>query len=248
LRELVWMEGAGNRFALHDSLTQGALERPAERIQELAGGPRQPDGLLVLEADEDAGVRMTVYNRDGSRPEACGNGLRCLALAAVDAGHVRPGETFSVATDGGVRRAHVDSELSVRVSMGAGRVVGTHTFSLHGQQVQGIECEVGNPHVVLVRPSLTDAEVTGFGPEIERDERFPRGTNVEFVVGSGSRLRARVWERGVGETAACGTGACAIAIALAPPLPVEVCLPGGTLIVDREDGELWLTGPVVRLA
>lgn len=241
------MEGAGNRFALHDSLAHGALEDPAERIQELAGDPRQPDGLLVLEGDEGARVRMTVYNRDGSRPEACGNGLRCLALAAVDAGHAREGETFSVATDGGVRRARVDPEAGVRVSMGAGRVVGTHAFSLHGQRVEGIECDLGNPHIVLVRPALTDAEVAGFGPEIERDNRFPRGINVEFAVGSGNQFRARVWERGVGETAACGTGACAIALALASSLPVEVDLPGGVLTVDREDGELWLAGPVLRL-
>lgn len=238
---MIWVEGAGNRFALVDAIDGDAPADPPSTAVELASDPRRPDGLLLLDRDAAGHVRMTVYNRDGSRPEACGNGLRCVAWAAVEAGHAPRGTEFQVATDAGIRRACVDDD--VRVSMGAGRRVGTH--QLDG--LVGIECDLGNPHLVLHAGSWSDDQVETLGPRYERDPRFPRGTNVEFVVGAGTRFTARVWERGVGETAACGTGACAIAVALAEALPVEVDLPGGLLTVDRVGDELWLQGPVARL-
>jgi len=238
---VIWVEGAGNRFALVDTIGGDTPADPAAAAIELASDPRCPDGLLVLDRDDAGRLRMTVYNRDGSRPEACGNGLRCVAWAAVEAGHAPRGVEFEVATDAGVRRARVDG--TVRVSMGAGRRVATH--ELDG--LVGVECDIGNPHLVLRADSWGDAQVASLGPRYERDPRFPRGTNVEFVVGAGASFTARVWERGVGETAACGTGACAIAIALADALPAEVTLPGGMLTVDRVGDELWLEGPVARL-
>ena len=248
MSSLVWIEGTGNRFALHDALIHGPLPAPASVARELAEDARRPDGLLVLDGDGSGSVRMTVYNRDGSRPEACGNGLRCVARAAVDGGHAPEGELFTIATDGGVRRARVDRDGSVSVSMGVGRRVRVHSIEADGERFEGVECDLGNPHLVLHRPDLIDGEVVRLGPALERDPRFPRGINVEFVTGSGARFQARVWERGVGETAACGTGACAIALALATSLPAEVSLPGGVLIVDRQEGELWLAGAVNTIA
>jgi diaminopimelate epimerase len=242
--DLVWIEGAGNRFALHDTLVHGSLVSPAAVARELADDARRPDGLLVLDRDPGGAVRMTIYNRDGSRPEACGNGLRCVARAAVDAGHSPRGEVFPIATDAGTRQGLVDARGATRVSMGVGRRLATHVLEVDGERLEGIECDLGNPHLVLARPALLDEEIARLGPRLERDPRFPRGTNVEFVTGGGTRFAARVWERGVGETAACGTGACAIALALATELPAEVVLPGGTLTVDRDGDELWLAGPV----
>lgn len=241
--DLVWIEGAGNRFALR----VGAPEDPAAAVRALAGDPRRPDGLLVLEVQPGGAPRMTIYNRDGTRPEACGNGLRCVARHAVDRGLAPGGEEFTIETDAGPRRALVDRTGRTHVSMGPGRRVADHVLELSGERVAAVECDLGNPHLVLPRPALLDEEVERWGPLLERDPRFPAGTNVEFAAGEGRHFRARVWERGVGETAACGTGACAVALALATELPAEVELPGGTLVVDRRGGELWLEGPVRRL-
>ena len=243
--ELTWVAGTGNRFALHDALRAGALEDPAALARDLADDPRRPDGLLVVDRDGDDRLRMTIYNRDGSRPEACGNGLRCVAWYGVRAGHEATGVEFSINTDAGVRRALVGGEP--RVSMGAGRKLGEHGLELGGEVLTGYECDLGNPHLVLVRDALRDEEVTRWGPDLQSDPRFPAGINVEFVVVHADRFEARVWERGVGETAACGTGACAIALALTESLPATVDLPGGRLTIDRADGELWLAGAVEEL-
>ncbi len=243
MTELVWIEGAGNRFALIDAVGTPAPEDPSALARELAS---DVDGLLVLDRGSEPALRMVIYNADGTRPKASGNGLRCLAHYAADAGHAPRGRTFTIETDAGLRQAYVEPGGSTRVSMGRGRRVGVHAIEYSGERLEGIECDLGNPHLVLRREALTDDEVEGLGPRLQRDPRFPGGINVEFAAGEGCRFQARVWERGVGETAACGTGACAIAIALAERLPVEVQLPGGTLVVDRSEGELWLAGPVDR--
>lgn len=244
MSELVWIEGAGNRFALFDALRYGELLHPAPLARELALDERRPDGLLLLDRDGEGRLRMTIFNRDGSRPAACGNGLRCIASYAVDAGHAARGEEFELATDAGLRQGLVTRDDSARVSMGRARVIGEHDLELDGVTLRGIEVDMGNPHLVLERERLSDEEVGDWGPRLERDPRFAQGTNVEFVVREPGGLRVRVWERGVGETAACGTGACAVAAALAPSLPVTVRLPGGALEISEQAGELWLEGPV----
>lgn len=242
--DLTWVAGTGNRFALHDALKSGVLEDPASLARELSADVRRPDGLLAVDRDEAGRLRMTIYNRDGSRPQACGNGLRCVAWYGVRAGHAQAGVEFPIATDAGVRRALVAGEP--RVSMGAGQRVAEHALDLGGALVTGHECDLGNPHLVIVRDALRDEDVLTWGPALQ--ERFPAGINVEFVVVHPDRFEARVWERGVGETAACGTGACAIALALANTLPAAVDLPGGRLTIDMADGELWLSGAVEELA
>ena len=247
MSEPAWIEGAGNRFALLDALSGGPPADPPGLARALGSDPRRADGLLVLDRDASGRLAMTVWNRDGSRPEACGNGLRCLARYAAEAGHAPIGRPFEIATDAGVRRAVVSAGGGTRVSMGRPRRLGEHAVELGGERVRGIAVDLGNPHLVLPRRTLCDAEVAIHGARLERDPRFPGGTNVEFVVAGGSRLVARVWERGVGETAACGTGACAAAAVLAASLPAMVELPGGVLEVSEEDGELWLAGPVAPL-
>jgi len=244
-----FLAGTGNRFLLVDGILGPSPDDPAALARESAArDPRHPDGVLLLDREGGGRLRMTVFNRDGSRPEACGNGLRCAAHYAVGAGHAS-GPELELVTDAGPRRARVLGSQRVEVSMGAARVGPRLGLRLDGEALEGAVVDLGNPHLVLAREALRDREVLDWGPRLERDPRFPHGTNVEFVVAHPDHLRLRVWERGVGETAACGSGACAAAAVLAPGgrWPVRVVLPGGELEVDLRDGELWLTGGVERL-
>lgn len=245
--------GTGNRFLLVDTILGPRPEDPA-RLARDARIREGLDGVLVVDRDGAGRVRMVIHNADGSRPEACGNGLRCVAAWAARAEHV-DAPTFELATDAGVRRARVDG-ASVEVSMGPARVGAEETLDLEGRApARGTFVDMGNPHFVLFDvlsdPASDDATFTRLGPLLERHPRFPHGANVEFVSGEPDEpgaLRVRVWERGVGETAACGTGACAVAaVAVArgrASWPAAVDLPGGRLLVTDRDGELWLSGAV----
>lgn len=260
----VRLEGAGNRFLLVDALAGPPPQDPAALARAAcATDPFRPDGLLVLGRARSGELCMAIFNRDGSRPEACGNGLRCLAWYAVEAGHT-PAGAFTVHTDAGARGVRVDAGAQgggdggeeVRVAMGRAILgpplpVGQDVAgSGGGGGDHGVPVDVGNPHLVLWRGTLDEHEVEALGPRLEHHPHFPDGTNVEFAARrpDGS-LAARVWERGVGQTAACGTGACAVAAVGAErqglPWPVRVAMPGGLLTVDRDaSGELWLAGPV----
>jgi diaminopimelate epimerase len=214
---------------------------------------RQLDGVLAMETCAGADVRMVVYNADGSRPEACGDGLLCVAAHAAGE---RDGPV-GVVTDSGARRVEVRSPTAegrpARGSLGPARVVETDVeLELGSTSVRATLVDVGNPHCVLFVDELSDALVAELGPALERHERFANGTNVELVETADDALRARVWERGVGETRACGTGACALAAAAVESgratWPVRVDYPGGRLVVDRaDDGEVWMEGTVRRL-
>ena len=183
------------------------------------------DGLIRV----GPGPTMELYNADGSRAETSGNGLRCLALAVVDAG-METGPQFTVATDAGPRRLTVGDDGLVTVEMGRPAVDGQHV-------------DLGNPHVVVPvdRPEDVDLGQAAAG--------YP-GVNVEFFTpGPGpDHVTMRVWERGVGETMACGSGACAVAVvARAKGLVgdrVTVRQPGGDVVVEiGGDGQVRLTGP-----
>lgn len=239
------LSGAGNRFVLVDALRGPAPADAAGLARACAGDPFRPDGLLVLDRAPDGALRMAVYNRDGSRPEACGNGLSCVARYAVAAGHAAAG-TFAVHTDAGRRTARVDADAA-HVSMGRARLGAPETLRVEGTTLETRPVDVGNPHLVVVRDALRDEELPRWGPLLSAAR--PGGANVELVAVAGGRLEARVWERGVGETAACGSGACAAAAVAvdggALGWPVRVAMPGGVLEVDRgPDGELWLASPV----
>jgi len=128
----------------------------------------------------------------------------------------------------------------------------TEPFEIDGRSFKASAVSMGNPHLVLfVEEDPADVDVRDLGPRIELDSRFPQATNVEFVALEGDVLRARVWERGSGETMACGTGACAVAVAANEaglvPSRAEVRFPGGALIVERTEGDVLLTGPAERV-
>ncbi len=265
------VSATGNTFALIDAFDESQLgDAPALAIAmckaggrsvpgvqsprgghfELDGALERPlDGMLVLAPSSCADVRMILYNADGSRPETCGNGLRATAMIARRNGRVG-GDSFAIESDAGVRSAeiHDGRELEVRVSMGVPKVEAARTtIETSRGPVEATLVDMGNPHCVLFVSDVDGAPVDTLGPELEVHPRFPARTNVEFASVDRDRVRLRVWERGVGETAACGSGACAAAVATLTAgrghVPIEVELPGGKLAIEWDGrGEVFLRG------
>jgi diaminopimelate epimerase len=263
--QLHLMSGAGNRFAVVDAFTQALpADMPQLARDVCAAVEPKVDGLLVAARPTRGGdCAMILYNADGSRPETCGNGLRCIAKLVRDQGHVTRDE-FVIETDAGPCAAMVDRDQGqvtrARVHMGTPRIIARDVAIALAPDdtVRGTLVDVGNPHCVVFVDDERTAPVTTRGPRIERHALFPRGTNVEFLAVRNARVHVRVWERGVGETQACGSGACAAAVAAVERglarFPVRIELPGGTLEVDDDrakDGDrattggVFLTGPVV---
>jgi diaminopimelate epimerase len=249
------LAGAGNLFAVATS--EELAGRPAAEVAREWCLREGLDGLLeVRPAAGDGDVGMVIWNADGSRAEACGNGLRCVALFARERG-LAPGDRLRVETDGGTRAVELlrrgGAVIGARASLGRARILESQTEIplAAGAPVRAVLVDVTNPHCVVFVAQDELGRITELGPALARHPRFPAGTNVELAApGPGAaRFTARVFERGVGETAACGTGAAAIALAAAETgrgaLPLAVVLPGGTLEVDRDrEGQVWLTGPV----
>jgi diaminopimelate epimerase len=242
----VKLEGLGNDFVVVDA-TRGPVTVDAEVSRRLCDRRRGigADGVLLLEASDRALCRMSIFNADGSRPEMCGNGLRCVVRYLRDADPETP-RRFDVETDAGLR-AVVDHGDAVEIDMGALHDHGVRdlpALDLSGQLV-----DVGNPHLVLFGAFDRDAAAE-LGPTIERDPQFPHGVNANFAtIEAPDRLRLFVWERGCGLTEACGTGACATVAAgwrtgrLAGGAAVEVRLPGGALTISGSPAQITMRGP-----
>ena len=225
------------------------------------------DGLLVLEsaADAAADFKMRYHNADGSEAEMCGNGIRCMARFALEIGATDKRE-LAWETGGGLVRTEVleqgETESTVRVNMGpprlapaevpvvgVGDMVREQPFAVDGTSLDLTCVSMGNPHAVAYVDSVDGFPLERLGPLVEHHEAFPNRTNFEIVeVLAPDHLRMRVWERGVGETMACGTGACAVAVAShlvrGTDETVAVDLPGGRLSVHWAEGEdVMMTGP-----
>lgn len=252
------MAGAGNTFAVVNGEAGPLPSNLASFARQLCARPLHRsvpvlDGLLVVSAGSGADCRMKIYNADGSSPEACGNGLRCVAKFAREEGFTA-NESLQVETDAGVRAVELvrDAEGSIasaRARMGVPRAIerDVELHTSHGVMLATL-VDMGNPHCVLFVEDERNAPVRELGRELEHHARFPSRTNVEFAALRNQRWFLRVWERGVGETAACGTGACATAVAASlahrVSLPVDIELPGGRLTVDWDGrGQVLLTGP-----
>ena len=220
------------------------------------------DGLLLVSDSKTADAKMRIFNADGSEAEMCGNGIRCFAKYCYENGIVKKKE-FAVETLSGKKNVWLtvnrDKVVSVRVDMGepnwersALPMVGKGICVDENLEVNGevfrVTClSMGNPHCVLFVNHVDDFPVNRVGPKIENHKAFPKRTNVDFVqVLSDSQLKIRVWERGCGETLACGTGTCA-SVAAANRLGkvgdrVTVHLLGGFLQVEISAGRLYLNG------
>jgi diaminopimelate epimerase len=230
--------GQGNDFVVVDTdtpdqLTKADAVRWCDRHFGIGA-----DGVLLVSPAAEGIARMTVLNADGSRPEMCGNGLRCVARHLVE----RRGApaSFDVITDAGLRRCEVTrrgAETWVSISLGVGLPQGEIALDWQGQRLQFDRVSMGNPHAVLFDSPFDEQQIDLIGPLLSRGE--PEGSNVEFVRQTGAReLEVLVWERGVGRTLACGTGAGAVVVAAARRglvpfgAPIAVKLPGGVLEVD----------------
>ena len=266
------MHGAGNDYVYINCFEEtlpsavDTLARDMSDRHKGVGG----DGLILICPSEVADVQMRMHNADGSEAEMCGNGIRCVAKYVYDHGICRK-EQMSVETGAGVLTLMVDPKGGpierVRVDMGepilaaekipttlSGNPVIDAQFEFDGRTIAGTCVSMGNPHCIIFADDVTDEFVLGMGPKIEVDEHFPARVNVEFVeVISATEVRQRTWERGSGETMACGTGASAVCVAGVltgrTERAVRVHLLGGDLELEwsEADNHVYMTGPAVEV-
>jgi len=245
--------GAGNDFVMIEDLDArlgppGTL--PADLVTALCDRHTGvgADGVIRVLPGEGVGpFRMDYYNADGTEAEMCGNGIRCVVHLERRAGRLDEGD-HKIETKTRVVTVRTTGGNRYTVDMGEPQTRGGKTITVDGRRIDGIDVSMGNPHFVVFVADATDDLVLGLGPKIERHRDFPDRTNVEFaVIETATKIRLRVWERGVGETLACGSGTCAAAVAAAtlertgPHVLVEV--PGGELEVEWDQpGHVWLTG------
>jgi diaminopimelate epimerase len=270
------MQGAGNDYIYVDCFTEPVPQQPealARRISDRHFGVGS-DGLILICPSQQADARMRMFNADGSESEMCGNGIRCVAKYVYDHGLCRK-ETLRIDSGAGVLtlKLEIASGLvdRVRVDMGepvlqaalipttlpGGLVVDAdlNLFDTNGaRRTLNVTCvSMGNPHCITFVDDLSDDWVLNVGPKIETDPHFPRRVNAEFVqVLSRREVRMRVWERGSGETLACGSGACAVCVAGVlsghSGRKILAHLPGGDLELDwADDGHVHMTGPAVEV-
>jgi diaminopimelate epimerase len=237
------MQGLGNDFAIFDAREAGlAISEPLARALADRRTGIGCDQLIVLEGSEVADLRMRIWNHDGGEVESCGNASRCVvALTGAE----------SIETGGGVIHGAADGS-DVEVTMGEPRFgweqvplaypMDTAALPMAwGPLEHPTALSVGNPHLVFFVEDAGAVALDGFGPLIEHDPAFPERINVNVAQVAGDRVRLRTWERGAGLTLACGTGACATAVAAIASKraesPVSVTMPGGSLTIAWQPGE-----------
>lgn len=263
------MHGLGNDYIVIDNRNGKIRE---EEIPELARRLCKrrfsvgADGILLVYNSKVADVRMRMFNPDGSEAEMCGNGIRCLVKFCFDQGIVK-NEYVEVETLAGIKQTWLNIQngkvKSVKVDMGAPTferksipMLGEGTFIDQDLEVNDVTLKatalsVGNPHCVIFVDDVKDYPVEKLGPAIERHKLFPKRTNVEFVkVLSRDELQVRVWERGAGETLACGTGACASVVAATLLRKIDgaatVHLLGGDLEIEYANN-IFMVGPAEKV-
>ena len=271
------MHGIGNDYVYVNCFEEELPMDPA-RLSELVSDRHfgiGSDGLILIKPSEEADFAMDIYNADGSRAMMCGNGIRCVAKYVYDHGMTNV-TTFRIETlagikevdltvkDGTVRLVSVDMglpkllsggqelELSPDVYAGCRKLPNKGVWEqldVHGCAKEMIAISMGNPHAVFYMEALDGLDIASIGPFIEKHPRFPDRTNVEFVqVIDRENIIMRVWERGSGETMACGTGACATVVAACENgfcrkgEDIRVILKGGDLIIRYTDEAVFMTG------
>ncbi|HEX6277166.1 MAG TPA: diaminopimelate epimerase [Polyangiaceae bacterium] len=252
-------EGTGNDFVVVEAEAESAVSPDeARELCDRRFGIGADGVLLVTPGTGDARAKMVVLNADGSRPEMCGNGLRCVALHLARRDGLSRAELV-IDTDAGPKHARVarsaaGDDAEITVGMGRGQLLGERRFPVRGEEHAFTLVSMGNPHAVVFDLDIDSAEIDRLGPALS--DATTGGTNVEAVTSRGGlEFDVLVWERGVGRTFACGTGAAAVAVAAAAtgraPLGerVEVRLPGGSLWITVAKGsfDVTLTGPARRV-
>jgi diaminopimelate epimerase len=264
------MHGIGNDYIYVDCICNPPPRDPpalARAISDRHFGVGS-DGLILICPSERADVRMRMHNADGSEAEMCGNGVRCVAKYVYDHGLVKK-PVVTIETGRGVLTLELElaggKVRQVRVDMGepildAAKIPTTlpgnppKDVLLPAHHLRVTCVSMGNPHAVAFVDEITDDLVLGLGPKVEVDAAFPRKVNVEFVkVNRPDDVTMRVWERGSGETMACGTGACAVAVAGVltgrTQRKVTIHLRGGDLHLEwsEKDNHVYKTGPAVEI-
>ena len=265
--EFTKMQGLGNDYVYVNCFKE-KVENPSEmavKVSDRHFGIGS-DGLILIKPSDVADFEMEMYNADGSRGEVCGNGIRCVAKYVYDYG-LTDKTSISVETLGGIKYLDLTVEHGkvtlVKVDMGTpilkpelipivakGETVIDEPIMVGGKEYHMTGVSMGNPHDVVFMDDIKNLEIEKIGPLFENHERFPNRINTEFVnVIDRHTAQMRVWERGSGETLACGTGACAVAVACIlnglTENTVTVKLLGGDLQIewDREKNTVYMTGP-----
>ena len=269
--DFVKMHGLGNDFILIDCLSKPVgdssfLSYLAKRLCNRNFGIGA-DGLILILPSSKADLRMRIFNYDSSEAQMCGNGIRCFAKYAYENKLVSKNK-FTIETLAGIIIPELifkDKEISgIKVDMGIPKLkrreipmvgkdtstVVNETLKINSEQTFKITCvSMGNPHCITFVNDVQSISVDEIGPKIENQPLFPEKTNVEFIqVLNKQEINFRVWERGVGETLACGTGACAALVAAVLNKKTDreaiIHLPGGDLDIQwADDGHVYMTGP-----
>ncbi len=258
------MEGIGNDYVYMDGIHQ-KVPLNAEFIKQISDRHFGigSDGLIVILESDVADFKMRMFNLDGSEGKMCGNGIRCFAKFVYDE-HLTKKTTLKIETLSGIKTCELilkDGQVTdVRVDMGApilkpqdipvfydGETMIHQPIEIEGKTYYGTAVSMGNPHFVIETDDL-DFDLAAIGPYFEHAEIFPESVNTEFVkILDDTHVKMRVWERGSGETWACGTGACAVAYACylnkKCQNKVDVELLGGHLQIEYRDGTIFMTGP-----
>lgn len=273
------MQGCGNDYIYVNGFTEKIpQDKKPEIVRKLSdrhfgiGG----DGVIFINPSEEAEFEMEMYNSDGSRSEMCGNGIRCVAKFVYDKGLTDKTE-ITIISGGKVKYLTLTLEKKdasdrgqvslVKVNMGQpvlepkdvpvvaeGHEAVDEPIFVDGNEYRMTCVSMGNPHAVIFADNVASMDLTGVGPKFENHERFPRRTNTEFVeIIDRKNVFMRVWERGTGETLACGTGCCATAVACVlnglTEDEVTVKILGGELKIkwDRNENLVYMTGPATTV-
>lgn len=261
------MQGLGNDYVYVNGFKE-KIENPSElsiKVSDRHFGIGS-DGLILINPSKKADFEMAMYNADGSRSEMCGNGIRCVGKYVYDHGMTKK-ENIAVETLAGIKYLDLtikdDKAVKIRVNMGTpelrpelipvkaeGETVISQPITVEGTEYKMTCVSMGNPHAVVYVPDVKKLDLEKIGPAFENHERFPKRVNTEFVkVIDRETVEMRVWERGSGETLACGTGACAVAVSCIlngyTENTVTVKLLGGNLTIewDQENNIVYMTGP-----
>ena len=270
------MEGCGNDYIYVNGAAEIIdYEKKPELVRRLSdrhfgiGG----DGVIFINPSDEADFEMEMWNADGTRSEMCGNGIRCVAKFVYDKG-LTDSREIRIVSAGKIKYIELETEensnlpngyeaVRIRVNMGSpilepsqipveydGETAVDVPISVQGSDYKATCVSMGNPHAVIFMDEISKLELEKIGPDFENHELFPKRTNTEFVcVKDRQNVDMRVWERGTGETLACGTGACATAVACIlkgyTDDKVNIHLLGGTLQIewDRENNLIYMTGP-----
>lgn len=265
------MEGLGNDY-VYINCFEETIQNPSElaiRISDRHFGVGG-DGLILILASTKADAQMRMFNADGSEAGMCGNGIRCVGKYLYDH-HLVQKKVITIETLAGIKNLQLETSndrvVSVRVDMGEPildpalipikiqkKSVIAEPIEVNGRSYQFTGVSMGNPHCIIFIPAITNQMVLQDGPTLEVHPYFPHKTNVEFIeVLTKDLIRMRVWERGSGETMACGTGACAAVVAailngLTNPI-VTVKLLGGDLKIEweKDSNRVFMTGPAIEV-